>query len=317
MISLIIGTYNRGAKIADTLQSVLNQERPADEVLVVDDGSSDDTAEFVRSEFPSVRVLSKVNGGTSSARNHGAAHAKGEWLVFLDHDDLLLSNAIGELERLSQSWSDVSAGYCDHQLHDCTKGSIHNDHHKTFPQFQRLFEIPLIDQKEGIRLYGRDLFTTMLRGNLLQQPWIVRASEFRKLGGFDESIRYCEDWDMYLRITRGRKVAMSDEVVSIHRIEGQNLHLEDWVKQYDMYEKTLIKQYKMPEALSWEEKSTISSKMAEIQKRRGDRFCSQHEIRQAWKCYFQSARWKPTDPVVLARLGLWFPGFILERNKLG
>jgi GT2 family glycosyltransferase len=153
----------------------------------------------------------------------------------------------------------------------------------------------------------------MLRGNLLQQPWIVRASTFQKLGGFDESIRYCEDWDMYLRITRNYKIAMSDEVISIHRIEGQNLHLEDWVNQYDMYEKTIVKQHNASGPLSFSEKMTIRRKMAEIQKRRGDRFYALSEFGSAWNHYLSSASWMPTDIVVMSRLGLWLPK-LFSRN---
>lgn len=314
-ISLIIGTYNRGSKISDTLTSVLAQNRQADEIIVVDDGSTDDTAEFVKNDFPTVRVVTKINGGTSSARNFGAANAKGDWLVFLDHDDLLFPNALSELEKLSKLWPQADALYCDHELHDCTNNTIHKNHHSTFPSFQRLFEIPRVDQRDQTRLYGRELFSTLLKGNLLQQPWMIRASVFQEISGFDKNIRYCEDWDMYLRVTRGHCVAMSDEVISIHRIEGQNLHLEDWVKQYDMYERTLVKQYRANDPLSKVERKTICLKMAEIQKRRGDRFYSLGSFRLAWEHYFSSACWLPTDLVVLARLVLWLPKRIFKPGK--
>jgi glycosyltransferase involved in cell wall biosynthesis len=316
MISLIIGTYNRSAKIADTIQSALDQNRPADEIIVVDDGSTDDTAAFIRKNFPSVQVVTKRNGGTSSARNFGAANTKGDWLVFLDHDDLLLPNALVELQRLSELWPQADALYCDHELHDCTTGTLHKNHHSTFPQFRRLFEISSLEQREQTRLYGRELFSTLLQGNLLQQPWMIRASAFQDLGGFDKTIRYCEDWDMYLRVTRAHQVAMSDEVISIHRIEGQNLHLEDWVKQYDMYEKTLLKEYRAKDPLSQSEKKTIHRKMDEIQKRRGDRFYSLGSFKLAWEHYFSSASWLPTDWVVLARLGLWLPKRLFRPGKM-
>jgi GT2 family glycosyltransferase len=145
---------------------------------------------------------------------------------------------------------------------------------------------------------------------------MIRASAFQDLGGFDKTIRYCEDWDMYLRVTRAHQVAMSDEVISIHRIEGQNLHLEDWVKQYDMYEKTLLKDYRAKDPLSQSEKKTIHRKMAEIQKRRGDRFYSLGSFKLAWEHYFSSASWLPTDWVVLARLGLWLPKRLFRPGKM-
>ena len=105
---------------------------------------------------------------------------------------------------------------------------------------------------------------------------------------------------------------MSDEVISIHRIEGQNLHLEDWVKQYDMYEKTIVKQFKASGSLSLSENMTIRRKMAEMQKRRGDRFYASAEFGPAWNHYLSSASWLPTDFVVMARLGLWLPKLVSQ-----
>ena len=75
-VSLIIATYNRGAKIAPTLDSVLAQTVVPDEILVVDDGSTDGTGDWVQTHYPQVHVLKTVNGGTSTARNRGAEAAR-------------------------------------------------------------------------------------------------------------------------------------------------------------------------------------------------------------------------------------------------
>ena len=86
-ISVVIATYNRGARIGRTLDSVLRQTKPVSEIVVSDDGSTDKTAAWIGSNYPTVWVLTSPNAGTSTARNRGAEAASGEVLVFLDHDD--------------------------------------------------------------------------------------------------------------------------------------------------------------------------------------------------------------------------------------
>ena len=79
-LSVVIPTYNRIETLPRALASVAAQSRPVDEVIVVDDGSTDGTAEVVRRSFPSVKLLSQVNRGVSAARNVGIAASSGEWV---------------------------------------------------------------------------------------------------------------------------------------------------------------------------------------------------------------------------------------------
>jgi glycosyltransferase involved in cell wall biosynthesis len=88
LFSVVIPAYNRGPALAETLRSALDQTFADFEILVVDDGSTDDTAAVAESFAPAVRVLRKANGGVGSARNLGIAEAKGEYIAFLDADDL-------------------------------------------------------------------------------------------------------------------------------------------------------------------------------------------------------------------------------------
>ena len=87
-ISVVIATFNRSAFAQEAVRSVLAQTSPATEVIVVVDGSTDDTAQAVRTHFPSVRVFEQTNLGRSVARNTGVAVATGDWVAFLDDDDL-------------------------------------------------------------------------------------------------------------------------------------------------------------------------------------------------------------------------------------
>jgi glycosyltransferase involved in cell wall biosynthesis len=87
-VSVVIATYNRRDMVAECVRSVLEQTEPAHQVVVVSDGSKDDTVAHLKATFPSILVLEQINLGESVARNHGIAHCTGNWISFLDDDDL-------------------------------------------------------------------------------------------------------------------------------------------------------------------------------------------------------------------------------------
>lgn len=301
-ISLIIATYNRGEAIAPTLRSVDAQTRSPDEVIVVDDGSTDGTADWVASHFPRVRVAPKPNGGTSSARNFGAVAAHGQILVFLDHDDLLHPDAVETLAGLLERYPDVAAAHCDHVYENRTSGVRHPNHHHEIAAFRRLLETPHVEPALGERVYGRPLYRALLWGNLLQQPWAVRASAFQQLGGFSEDIRYCEDWDIYLRVTERFPVVVSDRVISTHVIAGENLHLADSKKQEVMYERVLRRRLASHRRSDWAENAIVRKKLAMQQKAEADSLRTVGQLDAAWRGYARSTSWWPLDHVVAARM---------------
>ena len=93
-VSVIIPTYNRGALVLRALRSVFAQDHAVDQVIVVDDGSTDDTIERVERDFPNVELIVQTNHGVSHARNRGIERARNEWLAFLDSDDEWLPGKI-------------------------------------------------------------------------------------------------------------------------------------------------------------------------------------------------------------------------------
>ena len=86
-IAVVIPTYQRAQVVERAIASVRRQSRPADEIVVVDDGSTDGTAERLRESFPDVTVLTQENLGVSAARNHGIRKSVSDWIAFLDSDD--------------------------------------------------------------------------------------------------------------------------------------------------------------------------------------------------------------------------------------
>ena len=102
-ISVIIPAFNRAHCILNAVESALTQTLSPLEVLVIDDGSVDGTSELFENTSSMVRYLTKVNGGVSSARNYGLKHAKGDWIAFLDSDDVWLP------EKLTLQWKAMEA----------------------------------------------------------------------------------------------------------------------------------------------------------------------------------------------------------------
>lgn len=112
--SVVIPTYNRGAVIMDTLDSVFAQTRPVDEVIVVDDGSTDDTADRLAPVMDRITYLRQDNAGVSAARNTGIRAATGDWICFLDSDDVWLPDRMAVLVRdLAEAGPEVTVHMAD------------------------------------------------------------------------------------------------------------------------------------------------------------------------------------------------------------
>ena len=111
MISVVIPAYNAEKTIIECINSVLNQTRIdlIEEIIIVDDGSKDQTANVVRENFDNklIRIISKSNGGVSSARNTGIKSAKGKWIALLDSDDIWLPNKIEKQVKAIQTYPQI------------------------------------------------------------------------------------------------------------------------------------------------------------------------------------------------------------------
>jgi glycosyltransferase involved in cell wall biosynthesis len=128
-ISVIIPTYNRAALLREAIESVLAQTRAADEIIVVDDGSTDDTRATVADREQRdgrVRYVWQPNAFQSAARNNGVRHATGDLLLFLDSDDRLLPDALGRLEAAIAARPDAALAYGRARLID-TSGALVRD----------------------------------------------------------------------------------------------------------------------------------------------------------------------------------------------
>jgi glycosyltransferase involved in cell wall biosynthesis len=170
-VSVIIPAYNAGRYVAHAIASCLAQTVPPLEIIVVDDGSSDDTAEVVERFGPPVRVIRKPNGGPASARNRGVAEAKGEWIALLDADDWWLPT---KLERQMAFITPAEIG-----LIQCLPDH-REDRPPPFLSFDSLWD----------------------RNWIAVSSVMMRRATFAAIGGFDEAEKLIsvEDYNLWLRI---------------------------------------------------------------------------------------------------------------------
>jgi glycosyltransferase involved in cell wall biosynthesis len=201
LVSVIIPCYNAERYIAETLDSVFAQTYPAIEVIVVDDGSKDDTVKIAQKH--KVRVLRQKNGKVSAARNHGIRQSHGKYVLFLDHDDRLLPRAV-----------EIGVGILEKNP-NCVMAV--GEHRYIGSNGEPL-------GKSGKRVAGRDPYLVLLEHNFVETPCsaLHRRSSLYVAGMFDESIFGAEDHELYLRLARSGSIIAHDEEVAEYRQHESN-----------------------------------------------------------------------------------------------
>ena len=208
-VSVVIPTYNYGRFIVEAISSVLAQTQRPEEIIVIDDGSTDDTAEVVEAfESERVKYVRQQNAGVSAARNRGVAESSGRLIAFLDADDTW---APSKLEKQIRRFSDDTAiglVHCGMRKYDCetgdTVGLYLDGAEGEVSESLLLWEGPSVNVSGSVIMVSRVAFDTV--------------------GGFDTRIKCGEDWDFCYRIARRFKVAFVAEELVNYRIHGSGAH---------------------------------------------------------------------------------------------
>jgi glycosyltransferase involved in cell wall biosynthesis len=181
-VSVIIPTYNRAATLGDAIESALRQTYPAREVIVVDDGSTDETASVLAAYGDAIRILRTENRGCAAARNAGAALGRGEYLVFLDSDDILPQDKLAVQVPVLETRPEVGFVYGPTILFG--------------PELAgEVVDEPVRPDPDGSVAAG--IFLTTRIGFV---SVLLRRAAVEQAGGFDETLRHNEDTDLLLRI---------------------------------------------------------------------------------------------------------------------
>jgi glycosyltransferase involved in cell wall biosynthesis len=189
LVSTIIPTYNRAHVICEAVESVLAQTYPNIEIIIVDDGSKDDTLERLKCYGNKISVVSQSNAGPAAARNRGIAAARGDLIAFLDSDDIWLPSKIErQVTLLHRAGPSVPCCLCNILMKWNSGDRASFDLARLKPSAE-----------EGVWLNPDDVLAT--RFVLFNQGIMIRREVLEKIGVFDESIRYLEDVEFPLRLS--------------------------------------------------------------------------------------------------------------------
>jgi glycosyltransferase involved in cell wall biosynthesis len=199
---VVITCYNSNRYLAETIESALLQTYPRIEIIVVDDGSTDETAQIARC-YP-VNYIYQTNRGISAARNTGIRHCQGEYVQFLDHDDRLLPRAVETGVKLLEEHPECAHAVGEHWYIGANGRAI---------------------GYSNKRAAGRDHYLMLLEHNFIETPCsaLHRRSGIALTGGFDESLKGAEDLEFYLRTARQSTWVAHEAPVSEYRLHDSSM----------------------------------------------------------------------------------------------
>ncbi|WP_079417027.1 glycosyltransferase family 2 protein [Thiomonas intermedia] len=230
LVSVVIPAYNACSTIAQTLDSLLAQTHRNLDVVVVDDGSTDGTAEILEAYAGRVRVIRQANAGIAVARNVSVQAARGDYIALLDADDLCRPDRIAMQLRYLQSHPDIllcssdfgafdetgplePASYCGIYYTRCSpqRGGVRAryPHEETFTLLAH--ESARQNGKTDIKVYRGEVYDELVRGNFIHPPTVMFRRDALQLAGmFDTEIRIVCEWEWFVRVARVGPVAHLD-----------------------------------------------------------------------------------------------------------
>ena len=229
-VSVVIPTYNAGKYIADCINSVLEQDYPSIEVIVVDDCSTDNTRDIL-SKYDSTIVryicLESNFGGPAKPRNVGVMAALGQYIVMLDADDLLINDSIEQRINILKADKELACVFCDGKRFS-QRG---NEHLGTFLSQHKYFNelIKNYTYNTSIKFSMLDAYRTLAKGDyILPSGLLVRRNVFDSVGWYDESITNGQDADMSLRITMSYPIAFLNIIGFKQRVHDSSISAQGY-----------------------------------------------------------------------------------------
>jgi len=271
-ITVVIPTYNRYKFLKRALDSVFAQTYLSQDVIVVDDGSTDDTFQ-IQKDFPTIKYLYQKNAGVSSARNTGIKEAKNEWVAFLDSDDEWLKNKLKTQVAFHKENRNILISYTDEK----------------WVRDSKEVKIPKKFFKIGVNAFSENIEYC----NIAPSSTLIHKTLFEEVGLFDEELEVCEDYDLWLRVSLKNKIGLIDKKLIVkyaghkEQLSGkywgmdrfrvlalekllkekssyENLIVETLVKKYNLLLKGAIKYDKMSDILYYKVKLAFYTKKADL-----------------------------------------------------
>jgi len=204
MFSVVIPLYNKELSIRNTIQSVLDQTCQAFEIVVVNDGSTDNSAAVVEAiEDDRIRLIHQKNQGVSAARNRGIKEARYEWIAFLDGDDLWGKAHLQEISLMMQKFPNEKVFVTSFEYSDKRPMFRH-------PRSEPIFKV-------------ENYFKEAMKESLMWTSIVVvHKSCIDVVGGFNETLNRGEDLDLWARLARAYEIVKSERLTAVYRIEAEN-----------------------------------------------------------------------------------------------
>jgi glycosyltransferase involved in cell wall biosynthesis len=221
-VSIIIPCYNNEAYIRESIDSALCQTYPNIEVIVIDDGSTDGSYEVMKSYQSQIKMLQQKNAGPSAARNTGILNSGGDYLLFLDGDDILMPEAVES--KMKIMLSDESIGIVS----------------GAFYAFDETGVLPGLWSSEHLAKQKNPFIQFVLTPSLHCGP-LYRKSVFADCGLYDPSLESSEDLDMMLRCLVKYKMGFDEKPLSLYRRFNENTRSRDILRCYKAHTKIFLK----------------------------------------------------------------------------
>jgi hypothetical protein len=205
MISFIVPNYNHARYVRAAIDSALAQTYSNTEIIVVDDGSTDNSREVLAEYGERIRTIFQANAGLSGARNTGVAAARGEYIALLDADDTIEPNYAERLLAVLASHSDADGVYCGFRFVD--------QDDQPLPQVENRIVAP--DELYAAMLYDGNFW--------VPESLLARTACYRELGQFDTRQRFVEDWDVWLRFSKHYRIYGIEDILIRYRVVAGSL----------------------------------------------------------------------------------------------
>lgn len=237
LISVILPTYNRAAFLPGAIESVLGQTYQDIELIIIDDGSTDDTeavvAPFLNDQR--TRYIRQMNAGAAAARNHGLSLRQGKYVAFIDSDDTWVRDKLEiqfEIMKylpdagiVCSDFSSVDNDGCREKSHIRSYFSVLDDYNLRYEDvFQHVMQQPVQGFGTDEKVYWGNIYETMIFGNIiLTSTCLCREEVFKNAGDFDTRYGTLEDYDLFLRISRRFPIAFIDKPLVCYRYSNDQL----------------------------------------------------------------------------------------------
>jgi glycosyltransferase involved in cell wall biosynthesis len=222
LVSIIVAAYNAEAYIGQTLSSLLAQKNVKIEIIVINDGSTDKTAQIAESYGAPVQVYSQDNKGLPSARNAGLAHASGEFLFFFDADDLLIEDTLSAQLFFLKAHYNAGCVFVDYANFSGMPGGNEPSHFSECVEFMHYFS--LLDNPNELLLPAEQARELLLKENFaIAGSGLYRREVIEEIGGFDPELKACEDFHLYYRVALKWHIGVMRKLGYWRRIHQNNL----------------------------------------------------------------------------------------------